>query len=314
MHGNAHRVSVHGTRLEPVFNDITRPPLREADLRSALVDGPLADYSDVRVVGEVGSTNAELLEFAATGDGDRSALIAEFQSAGRGRSGRAWTAPAGSQVALSVLIRPGAIHPDLFGWLPLVTGLAVRDALAGSAGIESSLKWPNDVMVGEGVDARKIAGILVEMTSVPAEGVYSMSLPAIVVGVGLNVSLREDELPVPHATSIDLERAASGKEPADRLIVAKELLRALAVRHNQWRACERGSGSVISDELYYEYIDACATVDQAVRVELPSGDTEFGTATKIDRSGQLVVDRGPDAEPFTVAAGDVHHVRPDSGH
>lgn len=297
-----------------MFNDISRPPLREAELRSALVDGPLADYSEVRVVEEIGSTNAALLEYASTGDGDRSALIAEFQSSGRGRSGRSWTAPAGSQVALSVLIRPGAIHPDLFGWLPLVTGLAVRDALAGSAGLEASLKWPNDVMVGDGVEARKIAGILVEMTTVPAEGVYSMSLPAIVVGVGLNVSLRTEELPVPHATSIDLERAVQGLDRADRLIVAKELLRALAVRHDQWRACERGSGSVISDELYYEYIDACSTVGQDVRVELPGGETKTGTATRVDRSGQLVVDTAGGDEPFVVAAGDVHHVRRGSGY
>lgn len=297
-----------------MFNDISRPPLREAELRSALVDGPLADYSNVRVVEEIGSTNAALLEYASTGDGDRSALIAEFQSAGRGRSGREWTAPAGSQVALSVLIRPGAIHPDLFGWLPLITGLAVRDALAGSSGLDASLKWPNDVLVGMGDEAHKIAGILVEMTSVPAEGVYSMSLPAIVVGVGLNVSLRTEELPVPHATSIDLERAAQGLGPADRPVVAKELLRALAVRHDQWRACERGSGSVISDELYYEYIDACATVGQDVRVELPGGETKTGTATKIDRSGQLVVDTAAGEEPFVVAAGDVHHVRRGSGY
>lgn len=297
-----------------MFNDISRPPLREAELRSALVDGPLADYSNVRVVEEIGSTNAALLEYASTGDGDRSALIAEFQSAGRGRSGREWTAPAGSQVALSVLIRPGTIHPDLFGWLPLITGLAVRDALAGSSGLDASLKWPNDVLVGKGDEAHKIAGILVEMTSVPAEGVYSMSLPAIVVGVGLNVSLRTEELPVPHATSIDLERAAQGLGPADRPVVAKELLRALAVRHDQWRACERGSGSVISDELYYEYIDACATVGQDVRVELPGGETKTGTATKIDRSGQLVVDTAAGEEPFVVAAGDVHHVRRGSGY
>lgn len=297
-----------------MFNDITRPPLREAELRSALVDGPLADYSEVRVVEEISSTNAALLEYASTGDGDRSALIAEFQSAGRGRSGRDWTAPAGSQVALSVLIRPGAIHPDLFGWLPLVTGLAVRDALAGSAGLEASLKWPNDVMVGGSGEARKVSGILVEMTTVPAEGVYSMSLPAIVVGVGLNVSLRTEELPVPHATSIDLERAKQGLDPADRLVVAKELLRALAVRHDQWRACERGSGSVISDELYYEYIDACSTIGQDVRVELPGGETKTGTATKVDRSGQLVVDTAVGEEPFVVAAGDVHHVRRGSGY
>ena len=298
-----------------MFEDLSRPPLRESELRSALVEGPLADYSALDVVPELGSSNAELLERARAGAGDKTALLAEYQSRGRGRLGRSWTAPAGSQIALSVLIRPGVVHPDLFGWLPLVTGLAVRDALAEHAGLATSLKWPNDVLVGPAAAAadvaqsRKLAGILVEMILLPAEGVYSMSLPAIVVGVGLNVSLRPDELPVPTATSVDIERAARGEnEPANRTILAKELLRALAVRHEQWRACERGSSSVISEELYREYQDACSTIGQTVRVEFPDGSELLGVAEKVDRSGELVV-REASGEAVHVAAGDVHHVR-----
>lgn len=288
---------------------MSRPPLREADLRAALVEGSLADYTALDVLPEVGSTNAELLARAREGAKDRSVVLAEYQSSGRGRLGRAWTAPAGSQVAVSVLLRPGVVHPDLFGWLPLVTGLAVRDALASAAGLEAHLKWPNDVLVGKGEAARKLAGILVEMVMVESEGVYAMSLPALVVGVGVNVSLREDELPVPTASSIDLERARAGEStPVSRDIVAKELLRALAVRHSQWRACERGSSSVVSDELYSEYRDACSTISRPVRVELPGGGERLGRAERIDRSGALVV-REDGGETFSVAAGDVHHVR-----
>ncbi|WP_333618985.1 biotin--[acetyl-CoA-carboxylase] ligase [Dietzia sp.] len=296
-----------------MFEDLSRPPLRESELRSALVEGPLADYSALDVVPELGSSNAELLERARAGAGDKTALLAEYQWRGRGRLGRSWTAPAGSQIALSVLIRPGVVHPDLFGWLPLVTGLAVRDALAEHAGLAASLKWPNDVLVdaaGAGVtQARKLAGILVEMILLPAEGVYSMSLPAIVVGVGLNVSLRPEELPVPTATSVDIERTARGEgEPANRTILAKELLRALSVRHEQWRACERGSSSVISEELYREYQEACSTIGQTVRVEFPDGSELLGVAETVDRSGELVV-RDASGEAVHVAAGDVHHVR-----
>lgn len=296
-----------------MFDDTSRPPLRESVLRAALVDGPLADYTDLEVVGQIGSTNAEMLERAKRGAADRSVLIAEHQTAGRGRLGRAWEAPARSQIALSVLLRPGAVHPDLLGWLPLVTGLAVRDALAGSAEVDAVLKWPNDVQVADpfaASGAKKLAGILVEMTTVPMGGQFSLSLPALVVGVGLNVSLQPYEFPRPDVTSIDIERAIAQREPCDRGIVVRELLRALAVRHAQWRACERGSASAISHELFHEYQQACDTVGRHVRVILPGGAERRGTAVKVDRSGRLVVAEDGSGEEFAVAAGDVQHLRP----
>lgn len=304
-------------------------PLDAGALRRALVegqvDGPVhgpADgraqgegqppgYTSLDVLDEVGSTNAELLRRAREeGAPDRSVLLAEFQAAGRGRLGRAWTAPPHSQVAVSVLLRPGDVTPSLFGWLPLVTGLAVRDGLRAAGAVDATLKWPNDVLV----DGRKIAGILVEMTTVDSGGGFDVRLPALVVGVGVNVTLTEDELPVPHATSLAL---AGGSTDRDALAIG--LLGALARRHRQWRDCERGSGSTVSDELLREYSDACSTLGADVRVELPGGVVRTGRVARIDRDGRLVVvdhtdtDAATGGEEFAVAAGDVTHLRAADG-
>ena len=263
------------------------------------MNGPRAEYTELEVLEEIGSTNAELRQRAGAGVADRTVLLAEYQSAGRGRLGRSWTAPPRSQVALSVMLRPGMVEPGLLGWLPLVTGLGLRDALVDTVGVAADLKWPNDVLV----DGRKLAGILVEMTTVAAGGDYDLRLPALVVGVGLNVSLTESELPVPHATSLALCGAMT-----DRTVIARAVLRALAVRHAQWRRCSRGSGSTISDELRRDYIDACSTIGATVRVDLPDASEMTGVAGSVDLDGRLVV--RVDGVDRPVAAGDVTHVRP----
>jgi BirA family biotin operon repressor/biotin-[acetyl-CoA-carboxylase] ligase len=277
-------------------------PLDVDALRGALVEGPGAPYSALEVVEEIGSTNAEMIRLAGLGAPDRSVLLAEYQAAGRGRLGRSWVAPPRTQVAVSVLLRPGAVSPTLFGWLPLVTGLAVRDGLAAAGGVDVTLKWPNDVLV----DGRKLAGILAEMTTVPGGGDFDIRLPALVVGMGINVGLTREQLPVPHATSLALAGGTT-----DRDAVARAVLEALARRHAQWRACDRGSGSSISDELMAEYSAACSTLGADVRVELPGAQVRTGRADRVDRDGRLVVVT-QDGE-FTVAAGDVTHIRPAAG-
>ena len=138
------------------------------------------------------STNADVAQAARDGAPEGTVHVTEDQTGGRGRLDREWVAPKGSGLAASVLLRPTSVPLHRWGWLPLLTGVAVADAVA-DLGIRAKLKWPNDVEV----DGRKLAGILVEAVSTP-DGM------AAVVGVGLNVAMTAEQLPVPHATSLAL--------------------------------------------------------------------------------------------------------------
>ena len=127
-----------------------------AALRAALVS-PAGAWARVDVVGQVGSTNAALLASAASGAPDRSVLVAEYQDAGRGRLGREWVSPPGTGVTVSVLLRPATVSPDRYGWLPLLAGLAVRDAVRELVPARVCLKWPNDLLAGRRSSARPAA-------------------------------------------------------------------------------------------------------------------------------------------------------------
>src|SRR5918997_2587029 len=155
-----------------------------AALRAALVR-PGGTWTRLDVVDRVGSTNAVLLAAAAQGAPDGAVLVAERQDAGRGRLGRDWVTLPGAGIAVSVLLRPTEVPPDRFGWLPLLAGLAVHDAVRAAVPALTCLKWPNDVLVGEG--QRKAGGILAEASS-GADGT------AVVLGVGLNVAGDPDDL------------------------------------------------------------------------------------------------------------------------
>jgi BirA family transcriptional regulator, biotin operon repressor / biotin---[acetyl-CoA-carboxylase] ligase len=263
---------------ESPYTDLDRPPLNERALTDALVR-PGGLWRRIQVVAETGSTNADLAEMARHGAEEGVVLVAEAQTAGRGRLDRRWTAPPRSGLTFSVLLRPDVG----LGWLPLLAGVAVVGALRGFAEVEgvprgrmgdAALKWPNDVLIGE----RKLGGILAERVG-----------GAVVIGIGLNVSLRADELPTPNATSLALEGA-----PADRDPVLRAILRELATRYATLGDTEA---------LRKAYVSMCATVGRQVRVELPDGSALTGLATDIDESGRLVVGDRP------LSAGDITHVR-----
>jgi BirA family biotin operon repressor/biotin-[acetyl-CoA-carboxylase] ligase len=272
--------------MEPVtspWRDLDRPPLRPAALRSALVTGE-GLWTELRVVAETGSTNADVAAAALAGAGEGLVVVAELQTAGRGRADRTWQAPLRSGLALSVLLRPTAPR-DTWGWLPLVAGLAVAGPVADLSGLELGLKWPNDVLVAD----RKLAGLLAEVVD-----------DAVVLGIGLNVSLREDELPVPTATSLAVE----GSEVVDREPVLRAVLRDLGRRY---RAFEEHNGDAGAAGLHDAYRAACTTIGRAVRVTLPGDRVLEGDAVDVDSSGRLVVRTTTGTE--ALAAGDVVHVR-----
>jgi BirA family biotin operon repressor/biotin-[acetyl-CoA-carboxylase] ligase len=262
-----------------------------AALRAALV-GPAGPWTRLDVVDRVGSTNAELLAAAARGAPDRSVLVAEFQEAGRGRLGRDWVTLPGAGIAVSVLLRPDPVSPDRFGWLPLLAGLAVHDAVSALLPVVACLKWPNDLLVGE--EQRKAGGILAEATTGP-------NGTAVVLGIGLNVSGAPDDLPA-GATSLAAE---SGVE-LDRTALLVAVLTRLGEREAAWRAA---AGDPDVDRVRADYRAVCGSLGAEVRVELPGGMTVTGMAEDVDRDGQLLL-LAADGHRRAIAAGDVVHVRP----
>ena len=264
-------------------------------LRSALV-APAGPWARLDVVDQVGSTNAALLAAAAEGAPDRAVLVAERQETGRGRLGREWVTLPGAAIAVSVLLRPEGVSPDRFGWLPLLAGLAVHDAVSDAVAAHlpapTCLKWPNDLLFG--AEQRKAAGILAEATTGP-DGT------AVVLGIGLNVGGSRDELP-PGATSL----AAESGVVLDRNALLVAVLTGLATREAAWRA---GGGDPDVDRLRADYRAVCGSLGAEVRVELPGGMTVTGMAEDVDGDGRLLL-LGADGQRRAIAAGDVVHLRP----
>ena len=242
----------------------------------------------VEVVPQTGSTNADLAARARAGEPAGLVLVTDHQVAGRGRLGRTWTAPAGSSIAMSVLLRPER-DPVHWTWLPLLAGLAVADSLRAVAGVPAVLKWPNDVLV----DGAKICGILAERVDSPA----GAGGAACVLGMGINVHLTADQLPVPTATSLALLRPGETFVRAD---IIATVLATLALLYHRW---EDGRDA----PLISEYEARCATLGRPVRVHRPDGSTVEGEAVGVDAEGRLRVRTAGQIVVF--AAGDVTHLR-----
>jgi BirA family transcriptional regulator, biotin operon repressor / biotin---[acetyl-CoA-carboxylase] ligase len=237
---------------------------------------------DITVVEETGSTNADLLE----DDGQEGAvLVARHQTAGRGRLGRTWLTPKNAALTFSVRLRPDMPVARL-GWLPLAAGVAVAEAVRDECALTVSLKWPNDVLHHQ----RKLAGILAEQS---ASG-------AIVVGIGLNMSATEDELPPSGPGGlVPTSLAIVGRPDADRDALLTAILDRLGKLYDVLQA-----GGEIRDD----YLAWSGTLGQSVRIELPGDRSLTGTATGIDEHGRLLI-TGEDDQTVAVSAGDVVHLR-----
>jgi BirA family biotin operon repressor/biotin-[acetyl-CoA-carboxylase] ligase len=252
----------------------------------------------VDVLAETGSTNADVAAAAGAGVPEGLVIVAEQQLAGRGRRDRQWVSPPRAGLTVSVLLRPGRAHEangwapapvGMFGWLPLLAGVALLEAVQRVAEVDASLKWPNDLLVGDA----KCAGILAEVAG-----------DAVVVGIGLNVSTRAEELPATTglpATSLRL----AGAKTIDRDPLLRALLRGLADWYAGWREAD---GDAEMSGLLAAYRRGCSTIGRDVRVLLPGGDALAGRAVAVDADGQLVI-RTADDRDHRVSAGDVLHVR-----
>jgi BirA family transcriptional regulator, biotin operon repressor / biotin---[acetyl-CoA-carboxylase] ligase len=252
-----------------------------------------ADGLQLTVLETTGSTNADLLAVAAATP-HLGAIVSLGQTAGRGRLDRTWVAPPGRVLAASVLVRADLTDADR-GWLPLVAGAAMREAIVSVLPADSDVvvKWPNDVQI----DGDKVCGILCQVAS---DG-------SVVVGAGVNLTIPADELPTPTATSLSLHGAVlpgSGDDAADladRVLVAfrAAVLEAVA---------GLAAGGPAAESVRSAVRAVCGTIGRRVRVELPSGDVLEATATDLDDEGRLVV-RGDDGALTAVSVGDVTHLR-----
>ena len=236
---------------------------------------------------ELGSTNDRARELAEEGVEHGTVVVAETQTAGRGRRGRPWVSPPGKNLYLSVVLRP-ELAPVQASELTLVASLAVCDALR-QAGVDAGIKWPNDLVAS----GKKIAGILTELAAEP-ERVHW-----VVVGVGVNVNARAEDFPEElrrEATSVLLERGA----PAPRALFAAACLTAL----EGWvdRHADEGFGAVRD-----AWRERSVTLGREVLVRTDGREIR-GTAEDIDDQGALLV-RGPEGRE-RILVGDVALLRP----
>ena len=253
-------------------NEVLRTPLDEAEINSRVTP-----YWRVSVVELTGSTQNDLLQLVESNNAlDGQVIATEFQSNGRGRLDRTFQAPAQSALLFSFYIKPRKERSD-WGFIPLIAGLSlVRAITTIDTAMNVSLKWPNDFIINE----KKCAGIIAQTTN---EG--------IVIGIGLNVSMTPNELPVSTATSLAIE----GSTITDRNLLLSHLLNTFAELFEAW---EEGF------ELLDEYASASSTIGKKVRIELPNGENLEATVARISHTGELVLDDGRH-----VTAGDVIHLR-----
>lgn len=255
----------------------------------------LAPRWRVVVVDTSPSTHQALAAEARTGAAPPgTVLVAEHQTAGRGRLDRTWTTPARAALTVSLVVEPTLADPD-WPWLPLLLGTAVVAGVESAGGPRCDLKWPNDVMAPReetadpGLPDLKVGGLL-------AERVERDGAPAVaVLSLGLNVTTTPEELPVPTATSL----VALGWSEPDRTTLLEQVLAAVAQRLGSWPA--------EGERLRAEYVERCVTVGRQVRVERPGAVPLSGEAVAVSRDGALVVDTVTGRQ--AVNAGDVVHVR-----
>jgi BirA family transcriptional regulator, biotin operon repressor / biotin---[acetyl-CoA-carboxylase] ligase len=229
------------------------------------------------VTDSTGSTNADAAAAARAGVATGSVFVSGHQSAGRGRFTRRWEAPAGAALAVSVVVRP-TIALERWGWIPLLAGMAAAEGIRLASGLDARVKWPNDVLIG----GLKVCGILAERVE-----------DAAIIGMGVNLTLTRDQLPVPTATSLLL----AGSD-ASALAVTTGLLARLDAWLTRWEA---------GVDLRRDYERACDTVGRSVRVISSPKESVEGRALGVGVDGQLLVE--VDGAERGFPAGDVWHLR-----
>ncbi|HEY2267171.1 MAG TPA: biotin--[acetyl-CoA-carboxylase] ligase [Streptosporangiaceae bacterium] len=271
----------------------SRGPLVPAALRRVAVR-PGGLWRDIEVVESTGSTNADLLARALRGEPEGTVLATEHQQAGRGRMGRTWTTPPRAALTFSLLVRPAQVPAARRGWLPLLTGVAVTEAITSLTGVPAKLKWPNDVLASTG----KLVGILADAAA-----------DAIVVGIGVNVSTEPGELPERGPGALPATSLLIAGAPAEALDRGPLLLAILAAFEDWYLAWRQANGDPEASGLRARYTELSGTIGRHVRAELPGGQALSGPAVGVDADGRLLVGSSAGTGTVPVAAADVVHLR-----
>jgi BirA family biotin operon repressor/biotin-[acetyl-CoA-carboxylase] ligase len=261
-------------------------------------------FADVRWVASTGSTNADALALARDGAPEGVVVVADHQTAGRGRYDRAWVAPPGGSLLVSVLLRPPS---PVASTATMATAVAMAEAVEEVAGVSPGLKWPNDLVTGGEGGERKLAGILAE-ADWPAGATVSAGWrrpsaherAVIVVGVGVNVSWPEDDEAIRDVAAAAVALNWVTPAPVDRVDLLVAFLRRL----------DRSYGALVTEgprAAMDQWRRRSATLGRRVRVDLGVDDVE-GTAVDVTAEGHLVVEP-PGGQRRTFAVGDVVHLR-----
>jgi len=245
-----------------------------AALDNSIINASITQYWRVSVVDVTASTQNDLAQLVREGKARPGDVItANYQSAGRGRMSRTFEAPKNSALLFSFVITPKR-NKDDWGWIALMAGASVAQSLNK---FNAKVKWPNDVLINE----KKVCGLIAEIVG-----------ENVVIGIGINVGMRQDELPVPTATSLSIE-GASG---FDRNNLLCDVLTEFEKNFTLW---DQGDDSVT--ELYK---DLSASIGSKVQIHYPNEEIEKGIAVGISARGELILDSGSH-----VQAGDVVHLR-----
>lgn len=237
----------------------------------------------VKFYDAVDSTNLRAMQEAESGAPEGALIVADMQTAGRGRRGRSWQSPAGTNVYFTLILRPD-YKPDKASMVTLVMALAVAEGIEAVCGLQTQIKWPNDIVA----NGRKVCGILTEMRA------ERDSVQHIVVGAGVNVGLQvfAPEL-AEKATSLQAECGVR----VSRMSLIVHVMKAFEKFYGRFRDTLDLSG------MREKYESLLVNRDREVRVLDPGGDFA-GVSRGINNAGELLVEL-PDGKLVTVYAGEV---------
>ena len=265
------QIWAHGSTVLVVGSQAPRAPLNKS-----IIDVNISQYWRVSVVDLTASTQSDLAELVNASVAKSGELIAaEFQSKGRGRLDRTFEAPPQSALLFSFFLKPKRAHSD-WSFISFLAAIAMHEVISKDIADKVSLKWPNDILIGK----NKVAGLLAQQIG-----------DGLIVGIGLNVAMNGDELPVPTATSL----ALSGSNNLDRNTLLSDFLNRFESIFTEWE-----SGS----DFLEKYRQISSTIGRQVRVEVLGRDPIEAEAVAISTQGALILGDG-----FEVNVGDVVHLR-----